>query len=190
MSLHGLRTVSNFALGHTWPEMINHLYSSDLPNVTVPLEYDSNVPQSIISTCQSSLFDNPLGIYDCAALAVSALLIQKYNYTLDPASATEANKILQFGDLASFDGLGTLQRILSCVGASEPSETATHGHLPETEFGTWALNSTSYYHFYEIEESLNDTLDYLKPLCSRVRSPEADIAGPGVSTWLLGKVFV
>ncbi|KAF5485525.1 hypothetical protein CGCF413_v013757 [Colletotrichum fructicola] len=161
--------------------MINHLYSSDLPDVTVPLEYDSNVPQSIISTCQSSLFDNPLGIYDCAALAVSALLIQKYNYTLDPASANEADNFLKFGDLASFDGLGTLQRILSCVDASEPSGMTAHGRLPETEFGTWALNSTSYYHFYEIEENLNDTLDYLKPLCSRVRSPEADIAGPGVT---------
>ncbi|KAF3809062.1 hypothetical protein GCG54_00011258 [Colletotrichum gloeosporioides] len=183
MSLHGLRTVSNSTPGHTWPEMINRLYSSDLPDVTVPLEYDydSNVQQSIISTCQSSLFDNPLGIYDCAALAVSALLIQKYNYTLDPASATEANNFLKFGDLASFDGLGTLQRILSCVDASEPSGMTAHGRLPETEFGTWALNSTSYYHFHEIEESLNDTLDYLKPLCSQVRSPEADIAGPGVT---------
>ncbi|KAF0321443.1 hypothetical protein GQ607_011263 [Colletotrichum asianum] len=104
-----------------------------------------------------------------------------YNYTLDPASATEADNILKFGDLASFDGLGTLQRILSCVGASEPSETTAYGHLSETESGTWALNTTSYHKLFEVDENLNDTLDYLKPLCSQVRSPEADIAGPGVT---------
>ncbi|KAK2755375.1 hypothetical protein CKAH01_01267 [Colletotrichum kahawae] len=181
MSLHGLRTVSNFTPGHTWPEMINHLYSSDLSDVTVPLEYDPNVHQSTISICQSSLFDNPLGIYDCAALAVSALLIQNYNYTLDPATATEANSLLKFGDLASFDGLGTLQRILSCVGASEPSTKGTFERLPETEFGAWALDSTSYYKPFEVDENLKGALDYLKPLCFQARSPEADIAGPGVT---------
>ncbi|KAH0426499.1 hypothetical protein CcaCcLH18_10309 [Colletotrichum camelliae] len=120
-------------------------------------------------------------IYDCAALAVSALLIQNYNYTLDPATATEANSLLKFGDLASFDGLGTLQRILSCVGASEPSTKGTFERLPETEFGAWALDSTSYYKPFEVDENLKGALDYLKPLCSQVRSPEADIAGPGVT---------
>ncbi|KAK2755337.1 hypothetical protein CKAH01_01229 [Colletotrichum kahawae] len=175
------QTAVNATPGFTWPAALNKLYPEDdtqsftikIPRPTTYYRYNYT------EYCSRSLFSQWSRIYDCAAIAMSAILVQDKDYITDAENIRKANESLNFGELDSFDGIGVFRQILNCTRASCQGP---HSEQLAEQFGPCGEDIAQLPSSYAKEEGLRNILNPLESLCSQViREPEPDIAGPGIT---------
>lgn len=175
------QTAVNATPGFTWPAALYKLYpGDDTQSFTINIPKQTGYYQyNYTEHCNGSLFSHWSRIYDCAAIAISAILVQDKDYITDAANIQKANESLNFGELESFNGVKVFRQILNCTRASCQGP---HSEQLAEQFGPCGEDIAQLPSSYEREEDLRSILNPLKSLCSRViREPEPDIAGPGVS---------
>lgn len=176
----------NSTPGYTWPEAIEKIYPKDgTQNWTIKIPdrtgYYSTGTYNYTKYCDDYYLFSGYSLYDCAAVAVAAILVQDQDYILlDNDNAQNAS--LGIKSLQTFDGVGILKRILNCTRASCQGPDSEHGRQLENQYGPCGIEDITELSY----DGGNPTsfLVSLAPLCSQItREPEPDIAGPGVSTW-------
>ncbi|EQB43158.1 hypothetical protein CGLO_18226 [Colletotrichum gloeosporioides Cg-14] len=171
----------NATPGFTWPEALKGIYPNDeSKSFSIPIAkgYGYNYTEH----CQESLFFPYSRVYDCAAIAVSAILVQDGRYDTNAENIRKANESLNFGDLDSFDGIGVFRQILNCTRASCQGSRHDMEQLEE-RFGPCGEDIDELPSVESFRSSdLSKIFSPLESLCSKVtREPEPDIAGPGIT---------